>query len=135
MNLKKLIDLLEFKDVSLTLENLYGEDYRRNESGYKLVFQKLKDIREIVHSENCMILITKLFGDEGLSWNHVCGKIAGDELTCSLSFTPWKEWLGMKLSQSTVDNYSDKEIVSHCLWEMTYYGFTEEKIKELMDKI
>ena len=47
-----------------------------------------------------------------------------------LDFTPWAEWLCMEIEEETIDKFSEIEILCHCLWEMTFYGFKETKIKK-----
>lgn len=47
-----------------------------------------------------------------------------------IDFLPWAECLGMRVTEESRSSYSDAEIVAHCLQEMTFYGFDEEKIQE-----
>jgi len=46
----------------------------------------------------------------------------------ALDFTPWSEWLTLELDKQTLDNYSPGQILAECLWDMTFYGFTEPEI-------
>jgi len=39
-----------------------------------------------------------------------------------LEFTPWDEWLGMEIPDTVTKNFTDHEIISHCLHEMTLMG-------------
>ena len=55
--------------------------------------------------------------------------------TLALEFTPWDEWLGMDIDQSSLKDFSSYEIICHCLDEMTFMGFDQEEIKNEMDKI
>ncbi len=36
--------------------------------------------------------------------------------------------LVLRVPQSLLDKMTAAEIVAHCVWEMTFYGFTQEKI-------
>lgn len=47
-----------------------------------------------------------------------------------LDFTPWNEWLGMPIRQSTIESYSELDIMAYCLWEISWMGFEEETIQE-----
>ena len=51
----------------------------------------------------------------------------------AIYFDPWAEWLGMSISTETLEKFSELEIISHCLFEMTFEGFDEVKIKESGD--
>lgn len=47
----------------------------------------------------------------------------------AINFTPWSEWLGMGVSDQSLLTFSPLDIVCHCLWEMTWNGFSQEAIK------
>ena len=63
-----------------------------------------------------------------------------EEVSFSLGFTPWAEWAGIHVDPATVAEFSDAEfsdaeVVAHCLWEMTFYGLTEEDTTKQLDII
>ena len=60
-------------------------------------------------------------------WDVSCTKEA-DPDRCGLDLSPWDEWLALRVPQSLLDKMTAAEIVAHCVWEMTFYGFTQEKI-------
>src|SRR5207302_5485156 len=60
-------------------------------------------------------------------WDVSCIK-EGDPDHCGLDLSPWDEWLALHVPQSLLDKMTAAEIVAHCVCEMTFYGFTEEKI-------
>jgi len=41
----------------------------------------------------------------------------------------------MDLAPETLDNFSELEIISHCLFEMTFCGYEQEEIQEQFDSI
>jgi hypothetical protein len=53
---------------------------------------------------------------------------ANSETNYSLSLTDWNEWLGMCFDNETIESYDKNEIIAHCLWEMTFYGFDQYTI-------
>jgi hypothetical protein len=65
----------------------------------------------------------------------IVGIKEGDDERWGLSFSPWKEWLGMVVRKETLDTYSASRIVANCLYEMTFHGFTEETIKQEIQKL
>ena len=48
----------------------------------------------------------------------------------SLVATEWSEWLGMPVKQETLDTMTVEQIVGCCIYEMTYFGWTEEEINK-----
>jgi len=60
-------------------------------------------------------------------WDVSCIK-EGDPDRCGLDLSRWEAWLALGVPQSLLDKMTAAEIVAHCVWEMTFYGFTQEKI-------
>ncbi len=60
-------------------------------------------------------------------WDVSCIK-EGDLDRCGLDLSPWDAWLALRVPQPLLDKMTAAEIVAHCVWEMTFYGFTQEKI-------
>jgi hypothetical protein len=48
----------------------------------------------------------------------------------AIEFLEWGKWLGMDLAKETIKNFSDLEIIAHCLYEMTFIDYDEEAIQE-----
>lgn len=47
---------------------------------------------------------------------------------------PWSDWLGMELNEETLTNLSAGEIIGNCIFEMTWWGWTEEDIKKNLEE-
>jgi hypothetical protein len=56
-------------------------------------------------------------------------------VTFGLDFKPWNEWLGMHLEPNSLEQFSHDEIVAHCLWEMTFYGFDQTTIQTVFEEL
>jgi len=41
----------------------------------------------------------------------------------------------MELDQKTLNKYSKPSIITNCIYEMTFYGFDQKKIKKKMDEL
>lgn len=69
--------------------------------------------------------------------NEGMGILINNKTTISyaLDFTPWEEWLGMDIDKESLQAFPETEIISHCLYEMTFYGFTQKKIQKEWKKI
>ena len=50
-------------------------------------------------------------------------------LPYSLHFTPWAEWMAMPVSLRSLAQFSETEVIAHCLVEMTRKGFDETTIQ------
>lgn len=57
------------------------------------------------------------------------------EAEFAIELEPWSEWLGMEIDPDTLAKYSESEIVAHCLWEMTCFGFDEAAIYAQRDEL
>jgi len=67
--------------------------------------------------------------EEQPHWDVSCTK-QNDLERCGLDLSPWEEWLAITVPQSLIDQMTETEVVAHCVWEITFYGFTQEKIAE-----
>ncbi|MDD3772481.1 MAG: hypothetical protein PHC38_07485 [Weeksellaceae bacterium] len=141
----KLYDLIKSNNwlsVEITLLRLYPDQINMIDE-YRNVFEKLKFMKP---EENDMSIVLTEYDndvdDESEIKTHI--DVSGrkeekeiDSLTDSyaLEFVEWKEWLGMDLATETIKNFNELEIISHCLFEMTFMGYEEKDIKEQLDEI
>jgi len=144
--MSKLLDLVKksmWKEVACSFLRIFPNE-KKNIQGYEKVFSKLKSLDP---SETDMTLYLDLvlkeddpFSDE--DWTHLYFKNGSmcdlspdkEEIFC-MGFSSWSEWLGVEINKETEEKHSPEEIISHCLYEMTFYGFTEKKIKSASDDL
>jgi hypothetical protein len=62
-------------------------------------------------------------------------EFANSETSFAIDLVPWEEWLGMELDPSALQAYSDSDILAHCLWEMTFFGFDQLAIEKQREEI
>lgn len=60
---------------------------------------------------------------------------ATSETDFCLSFEPWEHWLGMRIDAGTLSRFTPPQIAAHCLWDMTFHGFEQWQVKEVMEEI
>jgi hypothetical protein len=138
MKFKKLIQSNSWLSVETILLQLYPNE-EKNISGYKKVFEELL----FMHPEDSEILIVVAHQKDdfdGEEYVDVSGKYAHpkneeEEFSQSIEFTPWNKWLGMEISPESLLHFSELEIISHCLYEMTFAGFEEEEIQEELNSM
>jgi len=142
MKLKELINSHNWLSVELTLLQIYP-DQKDIIDEYKKVFEKLQLLDSEDYDMN--IVLTEYASDtdnesEGRTYVDVSGEKSIKEensITDSyaIEFVEWKFWLGMDLAQETIKNFTDLEIIAHCLYEMTFVDYDESEIKKQFDAI
>lgn len=139
MQLKDLIQTNNWLSVSMTLTILYPD---QNESlpAYEKVHNILLKM-EPADSET-EIVLQQCYDDETNEESYVdVSGIKKDNQNLQLAeslaieFVPWVQWLGMTVSSSTLKQFTELEIISHCLYEMTFMGYDEKEIQKQLSDI
>lgn len=109
-------------------------DQLQNSVAYKNLFYHLREIDPEVCS--IQIALQYSFEEESnlLSYVDVSG-IDTDSTLVALEYVPWRKWLGMSIDEKTADQFTALEIIAHCLFEMTFISFDENKIQEKFLKV
>jgi len=53
----------------------------------------------------------------------VCGFIDGEDVLYSIASADYDEFLRYKIDNKTLEKFTDENILAHCLYEVTAYGF------------
>ena len=135
----RLYDILkqtEFETVFKTLCHWFS-DQDKSREGYEYVYNRIKEMKPYKHKFSDLFIKVEVVKEEdediGIGdWLNVCGKdiISKSIINYGLEFEDWNNWISMFITQDTLDTLSKEDIVAACLYEMTFYGFTEEKIQE-----
>ena len=134
MILKELINQVEWQDVAIALVSDHPW-CRKSLDGYRIIFETLS-LMDTVDSGFCIkIELSPDILEPKRLYPDVVGIKDGVDERWGLSFSPWKEWLGMVVCQDTLDTFSASRIVANCLYDMTFYGFTEETINQEILKL
>jgi len=142
MKFKDLIDSNNWLSVKLILTELYP-DQEKMLNEYENVFQLLK-LLQPVDSDMSIVLTEREddFDDENepSTYIDVSGiKKQKEENSIAdsyaLEFVEWKKWLGMDFVSETTDNFTELEIIAHCLYEMTFISFDENEIKQQLETL
>ena len=129
MLFKDIVRSCTFKAVKDALLELYP-DQRRNIKGYEYVFQTLGRMRPR-YSKQTIVIDIRRVGRGKNSYFDVSGmcKEKGKEQSYGIEYTPWLKWLGYEIDKKVLKKMTKEEIAAHCLWEMTFAGFTQDKIR------
>ena len=144
MNLSELIKKYSWEEIFLSRKFEYYDDYFKNERGYKKVFEELKELKPI-KSVGLIELSNEYDELEKKYYIRVNGKYYDNDLTknefgfidkyFALDFNEWEVIVGMEIDYNTSRKYSEIEIIVHCLWEITYYGFENENGPNVWEEI
>ncbi|NLL27166.1 MAG: hypothetical protein GX259_00025 [Bacteroidales bacterium] len=123
-----------WQSVENTLLKLYP-DQMGNISSYKEVFNRLQVLEPA--EQDFSIIARWVKDDEETDYVIVSGYYNkpdknADGVFYSIKLAPWSEWLGMDIDQNTLKTFSELEIIAHCLYEMTFWGFDEDTIQEAL---
>lgn len=150
LKFKSLIEKYSWEDVWQTFRKLYP-DQKKSREGYKQVFSELRTIKpkatkmrivlEEVPAERNQEGYVHVSGKNGTLKTAVRSKHFNDdgksdpEESFAIEYTPWEEWLGMRIDQPSAEKFSEVEIIVHCLWEMTFAGFDQASIKKQINEL
>ena len=123
-----IVQACTFGNIKKSLLTLYP-DQKRNITGYRYVFETLRRMRYRKNKEGMTIRIQKASRGKDRYFDVSGISAEGDHQSFALEFVSWGKWLGYEVDQATLKKMPKEEIVAHCLWEMTFIGFTQNKIR------
>ena len=53
----------------------------------------------------------------------------------AIEMMPWNEWLGMPVEKKTLKELTPAQIVGYSIWEMTFFGWSEEEVQTRISKL
>ena len=143
MEFGNLITSNNWLSVELTLVSLYP-DQKEILDNYKMIFELLQLLEP--ERNDMLIVLTEYDSDTddedeiNSTYVDVSGRkvlLESDEnfVSYAIEFVKWEKWLGMNLAPETMTNFTELEIIAHCLFEMTFCGYEQEEIQEQFDSI
>lgn len=116
MTFKELLDKYQFEEIVPEIQDVWKHN---DISGFKMAFDCLKALTPKPSEGSVDITIA---GDESDPYIRVMG----------LSEDYWENGLSkpIKINRLNDTNLPEKMLLAHCLWEITYYGFTQRAVKE-----
>ena len=129
MTVKEIFDKAQWQDVAAELVKAHPHDCK-DITGYREVFNAVRKLTP-TETDKTLTLERSVVADvpvvdvrawqEGSPW--------------SIMFLPWSEILGMPVDERCLDVMPLAEIATHILFEITWFGFTEEQIHAAGEKI
>ena len=77
----------------------------------------------VIHIERCT-------GIDNVPFEAVSAIFENDPEKYGLEINPWADTLGYRVDEITLEKYSYKAIASLVIWEMTWFGYNEETIRQ-----
>lgn len=138
ITLKDLMLETDFFLVKECLKKYYCDDENRKIEKYSDFFDKLIKTKQNSNSKNMNIYLAKSNETEV---NSIFSKFEIDEtidvygkdddgMGYSLVASTFENWLGYFIDIDTLKKFENFEIIAHCLWEMTYFGFDDNLVLE-----
>lgn len=127
---KMLFDRVSDADILRELFLEYPEEVSSTR-GYR---KALDEIRALEPVASDLTISAELANDalEDEMYVDVSGRKPGDNEMYAVEFMPWEEWLG-----SFVDtgDFSDAQFLAHCLFEMTFVGYSNDEVHKELENI
>ena len=133
MKLYQILKQTNPDGVITEINRLYREQ-EKNEKGYRKVYQELLGMTPGPGEPGFRIELIQEVDDEGEPWLIPHGIQDGEGISYGLELYPWAELLGTEVSPETEAGFKAETIVAGCLYEMTFFGFTEDKIRETEER-
>ena len=128
--LKNLINRYSDNQIIETIIELYPNQ-KNSKKGYKKVLEELRNKPTI--QTNLSIVLTKVKDEDG-NYVHVYG-LDNNKKEWAIEYTAWGEWINMEIEIKSYKKYKKLEIIAHCLWEMTWSGFSDKWVQTAWDKL
>ena len=128
MKLKELFMQVSYKDIESAIENAFLISGCDVNEGKKAAWEKMfgmlqakepiddPDMKIVIHPGN----VSGYYDDEakkakGIDWPGVYSLVA----------TERAEWLGMDVTDDSLERMSVADIIGNCIFEMSYFGYDE----------
>lgn len=134
----KFVDLIKtnsWLSVEIVFLQIFPDE-KKNVLGYGKVFNELSHLKPI---DTDITILVHHVKDDFDNEEHV--DVSGyyndpsksiDDFTNSLALelTAWEKWLGMDIDKQSLIDFTELELICHCLYEMTFFGFDQKEIQE-----
>lgn len=145
---KALIQHVDFKDVYRSLRYHYADVPAESKDDYKHVYQAIKESPELDMPGMELVITTggRFIGEDNSvgcqseedleGWYDVSSTNDSDPgVSYAVDFMPWDQVANMIVSKDTLEHYPVTDIIAHILWEVTFYGFTQEEVTDHGDEV
>ncbi len=138
MILSDIVKTNDWPEVENILLKIYP-DKIEDSKAYQNVFQHLQEMEAEEDTIEIVIQSAREDDAEDSSFIDVYGidRKSKEEASepLALEYVRWEKWLGMTIQQQTITEFTEPEIIAHCLYEMTWAGFDQKEIQKKLSEI
>lgn len=136
MKLSELISRYTWQEIEPVYLGLYPKEKRKRKKSRE-AFEYIQSLKPLGYE---MRIHLECRDDEEGGYHDVSGRDGslrenGQEECFGLFLMDWDEWLGMEIEAETLEKYSELDILCHCFWEMTWCGYSMEKVKKFRKRL
>lgn len=136
MKFSEIVSRFTWQAVEPRFLELYPKEKRKR----KKAREAFEYIRSFKPAGSNMRIHIEFRDDEGDRYHDVLGKDGtvrddGQEESYGNFLVDWDEWLGMEIEVDTLEKYSELDILCHVFWEMTWCGYSMEKVKKFRKRL
>lgn len=136
--LRELIRATPYKQTFNYIYSLYYrdknysvDDIMKADTAYLRVCGEMPELPDNPQ-DKLSIYVTKVPDDEG-DVVDVCLYDENEDELFAMDFVPWSDLVDMPVVKAC--EMADTECLAYILWEMTFWGFDQEKIKQEADRL
>ena len=139
----KLIEIIKrnsWQSIEPVFLQLYADD-KEDILDYETAFGNLKSISPTNSNITLVVGWVKDDSDEeefvypSGYYNNPEDYQDGQNHMLILDYISWDKWLGMDIDEQSIKNFTEPELISHCLFQMTISGYSEKEIQETKVRI
>ncbi|GGH60264.1 hypothetical protein GCM10008014_34630 [Paenibacillus silvae] len=137
---KEILNKVSFEAVWNVMMEYYSDMYK-SKNKYQTVYESLFSQSPARNVEEMIIYIDVVDSNDSFNEKNIEYRVHGKNSSLEwkgywdLSASNWEDWLGFYVDQQVLESFSDEHIVALCLYEMTWFGFSEEQIKNSTDNL
>lgn len=129
-----LIREVSFEDVFSRI-CFYYPSQCDSKVGYENAFNELLGKKQNKHLLGDLFIEVEIIEDEDEYYLEVTGVNTKSGVHYAIELCEWTDWLTMFITKETLDRLSKEDIVAGCLYEMTFFGFSEKSVMEQLNKM
>lgn len=103
--------------------------------GYENAFNELLGKKQNKHLLGDLFIEVVIEEDDDENYLDVCGLNIRNGNRYGIELCKWSDWVTMFITKGTLDRLSKEDIVAGCLYEMTFFGFSEKSVMEQLNKM
>ena len=127
-----IINNVTFDDVFTALVGWFPDQYD-NRDGYEKAFADILNRKPRKHRLNDLYIHIEKEVEDGREYANVNGKDMNTGRKYGIEFCSWDDWVTMFITEETLEALTNEEIVAACLYEMTFFGYSEGAVIEQLD--